>query len=324
MEAAGGVVTAVGANMASGGQGALIDIFTSYAIYVAELVATATVTLVGAVHVGTLLAARVALALIHIVTIPAITSELEAGGAAALVRPQKVLTLMGAQAARVVIAFIHILTSPSDAVEGVAGQTLTAVGAQQVDATVSVTRPFGALTLINIETARALFVEVVSSTTVNRVSLADVGAHCVDADLPSLAWACLAETFIDINAAAEGVLDIAGTTLDLGDTTEGPLGVLAIKILATVVDTSFTLINIFAVVVVGEFVAGPTADLSLAAERALRVDTALSSPTVAGAEQTLVDILAALSIWFELVAFEAGTGVIAHTGVGTFRLALII
>lgn len=40
--------------------------FTGHAINVAELVATATVTLVGAVHVGTLLAAGVALTLIHI------------------------------------------------------------------------------------------------------------------------------------------------------------------------------------------------------------------------------------------------------------------
>ncbi len=47
-------------------------------------------------------------------------------------------------------------------------------------------------------TACALFIEVVSSTTVNRVSLADVGANCVDTDLPSVAWARLANTFIDI------------------------------------------------------------------------------------------------------------------------------
>lgn len=42
--------------------------FTSHAIYVTELIATATVTLVGAVHVGTLLAAWVALTLIQIYT----------------------------------------------------------------------------------------------------------------------------------------------------------------------------------------------------------------------------------------------------------------
>lgn len=42
--------------------------FTSHAIYVTELVATATVTLVGAVHVGTLLTAWVAVTLIQIYT----------------------------------------------------------------------------------------------------------------------------------------------------------------------------------------------------------------------------------------------------------------
>lgn len=60
--------------MTSSGQGTLIYIFTSHAVNVAELVATATVTLVGAVHIGTLLTAWVALTLIQIVTIPAITS----------------------------------------------------------------------------------------------------------------------------------------------------------------------------------------------------------------------------------------------------------
>lgn len=46
----------------------------------------------------------------------------------------------------------------------------------------------------------------------------------------------------------------------------------------------------FAVVVVGEFVARPTADLSLATERALCVDAALPSSAVAGSQQALVDI----------------------------------
>lgn len=48
------------------------------------------------------------------------------------------------------------------------------------------------------DTAGAIFVEMVSSTTVNRVPLAVVGASCVDTCLPSVAWACLANTFIDI------------------------------------------------------------------------------------------------------------------------------
>lgn len=169
----------------------------------------------------------------------------------------------------------------------------------------------------------ALLIEVVSSTTVNRVPPAVVGAHRVDADLPSVAWARLANTLIDINAAAEGILDIANATLDLRDTTERPLGVLTLKLLATVMDTSLTLIDVFAVVAVSEFVAGPTADLSLASERALSVDTTLSSPTVTGSQQTLIDVLAALPVWFEFVASETGTSVIAHTLLSAFPSALI-
>lgn len=88
-------------------------------------------------------------------------------------------------------------------------------------------------------------------------------------------------------------------------------------------DASVTLINIVAVVVVGEFVAGPTADLSLATERALRVDAALSPPTVTGPQQTLVDIFTVLSIWSESEAFETGTGVFSHTLMGTGPLAWI-
>lgn len=324
VEAAGGVVTAIGANMTSSGQGTLIYIFTSHAIYVTELVTTATVTLVGAVHVGTLLATWVALTLIQIVTIPAITSELEAGGAATLVRSKCVLTLMSTQAARVVPAFINILTDPTDAVEDVARLTLAAVGAYQVDATMTRTDLFRALTLININAAIALLIEVVSSAAVNRVPLAHVGADCVDTGLPAVAWARLANTLIDINAAAKGILDISSTTLDLRDTTERPLGVLALKLWATVMDTSLTLINIFTIVVVSEFIASPTADLSLATERALCVDTALSCSTVAGSQQTLVDILTALSIWLEFEAFVAGASVIAYTVMSTFPLAQII
>lgn len=49
-------------------------------------------------------------------------------------------------------------------------------------------------------------------------------------------------------------------------------------------DTSFTLINILAIVAVSEFVASAAADLSLATERAHCVDAALSCPTVAGSQ----------------------------------------
>lgn len=210
---------------------------------------------------------------------------------------------MSTQAAGVVPAFINILTSPGDAVEDVASLTLAAVGAYEIDTTMTRTDLFRALTLININTASALFIGVVSSTTVNGVPLTEVGAVRIDTDLPAVAWARLANTFIDINAVAEGILDIASITLDLREATEGPLGVLALKLWTTVMDASLTLVNIFAVVVISEFVAGPTADLSLTTERALCVDTTLPPPTVACSQQAFVDILTVLSIWLELVAF---------------------
>lgn len=47
------------------------------------------------------------------------------------------------------------------------------------------------------------------------------------------------------NAFAEGILDKAVTTLDLRETTERPLGVLALKLWATVVDAGLTLINVW-------------------------------------------------------------------------------
>lgn len=88
-------------------------------------------------------------------------------------------------------------------------------------------------------------------------------------------------------------------------------------------DVSLTLIDVFAVVVVSEFITGTTADLSLAAERTLCVDTTLSSAAVASSQQTLVDILTALCIWLEFVAFEAGTSAISHTFMSTFPFALV-
>lgn len=47
-------------------------------------------------------------------------------------------------------------------------------------------------------TSCAVFIEVISSATVNRVPLADVGANVVDADLPSVTWFGLTDTFIDV------------------------------------------------------------------------------------------------------------------------------
>lgn len=61
---------------------------------------------------------------------------------------------------------------------------------------------------------------MVASAAVDRVPLAGVGAHCVDAELPWVTRPRLGETFVDVNAVAKGILDIAGTTFNLGTTAE--------------------------------------------------------------------------------------------------------
>lgn len=71
--------------MATSGQRALINVFTSHAINVTQLVAPAAITLVGAVNISTLLAAWVGLTFIQIVTVPAISCQFEACGAATFV-----------------------------------------------------------------------------------------------------------------------------------------------------------------------------------------------------------------------------------------------
>lgn len=231
---------------------------------------------------------------------------------------------MSTQAAWVVSAFIDIFTNPVDAVKDVSRLTFAAVRAHQVDTAMTFTDLLNTFTLINVDTACALLIEVISSTTVHRVPLTGVRANCVYADLPSLTWARLTYTFIDINTVAKGILDEARTTLHSGKTTEGSLRVLALKLWSTVMDHCLTLINILAVVVVCEFIASPTADLSLAAEGALQVDASFSCSTVTGPKQALIDILTAYSIWFEFVTSGARTGVIAHTDLSTFTVALII
>lgn len=173
---------------------------------------------------------------------------------------------MSTQAARVVSAFIDILTGPGHAVEDVSGLTLAAVRAHQVDAAMTFTDLLRTFALIDIDAARALFIEVVPSTTVHRVALADVGAARVEADLSSVAGTRLTHTLIDIDTVPEGILDKSCITPLLWLTPEGPLGVLAVKLWTAVMDVRLTLVDIFTVVVVGELISRPTADLPLTAE----------------------------------------------------------
>lgn len=94
LEASRDVDTAVGADVAPGGQGTLVNIFASDPIHVTELVSSAAVTLVGAIDIGTLLATGAAVALIYIFTRPAVSREPEARSATAVVGARRVLALV--------------------------------------------------------------------------------------------------------------------------------------------------------------------------------------------------------------------------------------
>lgn len=132
LEASRDVDAAVGADVAPGGQGALVDVFARGPVHVAELVASPAVTLVGAVDIGALLAAGAAVTLIHVFTGAAVGGEPEAYGAAAVVGARCVLALVATQAPRVAPALVDVHTRPADAVEVVAGLALTAETSKRV------------------------------------------------------------------------------------------------------------------------------------------------------------------------------------------------
>lgn len=70
-------------------------------------------------------------------------------------------------------------------------------------------------------------------------------------------------------------------------------------------NTTLTLVNIFAVIVLCEFIASPTAAVSLAAERAHRIDAGLSEPAVVVARDAFIDIFTGHAVRQQLVAHEA-------------------
>lgn len=165
VEAAWCVVASVRTYVSSSGQSTLVNVFTCISIHVTQLVASAAITLIGAINIGTLLTAGAALALIKIITVPSITGQLEACGAAALVGAQNIIALVCTQATREMPAFINILTDPGDAVKGEATPAFTAVGAHQINATMTSTGIIWACTLINIHATCALLIKVVATTT---------------------------------------------------------------------------------------------------------------------------------------------------------------
>lgn len=214
-----GVGAAVGAHMTSSRQCTLINIFTCYPINVTQLVTTATVTLVGAIDIGTLLAARVGLTLIDIVTVSAIVRQFEAGCAAALVGPLCVLTLVGAQSSRIMPALIDIFTHFGDGVEEETDSALTAVRAHQVDATM-VTTHIACTTFIYVFTTCAILSKMIASSTGDCVPATGVRAHCVDTSLAREAWSGMGHTLVYINTAANGILNESVRALFLWVTAE--------------------------------------------------------------------------------------------------------
>lgn len=128
--------------MTSSGQGTLINIFTGDPVHITELVASSAVTLVGAIDIGTLLAAWAAEALIHIFTGPAIHRQPEARRAAAVVGAWRVLALVATQAPGITLALIDVHTGPADAIKIVSRLALAAEAARGVQAVVSLSTGF--------------------------------------------------------------------------------------------------------------------------------------------------------------------------------------
>lgn len=70
-------------------------------------------------------------------------------------------------------------------------------------------------------------------------------------------------------------------------------------------NTSLTLVNIFAVIILCELIASPTAAVPLAAERAHCVDAGFSQPAVMAAGDAFIDIFTGDTIRLQLVAHKA-------------------
>lgn len=203
LEAPRDVDAAVGADVAPGGQGTLVDVFTGDSVHITELVAPPAVTLVGTVDVGTLLATRAAAALIDVFTRPAVYREPEAHGTAADVGAQRVLALVATKAPGIALALVDIHTHPADAVKIVTRLALAAETSGRVHTAVPPPTGLGRwCALVHVNTASSLLVEMVATATVGHVLLARVGALRIDACMPGRARGTDTQTLIDINTVA--------------------------------------------------------------------------------------------------------------------------
>lgn len=70
-------------------------------------------------------------------------------------------------------------------------------------------------------------------------------------------------------------------------------------------NTTLTLVNIFAVIVLGELIASPTAAVSLATERAHCIDAGFSKPAIVAARDAFIDIFTGDAVGQQLVAHKA-------------------
>lgn len=301
--------------MTSSRQSTLINIFTCYPIYVTQLVTTATVALVGAVDIGTFLAARICLTLVDIFTVSAVLGQFESGGAAAHIGPLCILTFVGTQSSRIMPAFINIFTQFGVTVEDEAKFAFTAEGAHQVyaamaDAHVSCTA------LIHIFTACAVLRLMIAPPTGHYVPTTSVGALCVDAGLSRQAWRGMGQTLIYIDTAADSILNETVSTSLLGPAAKRAGSVDAEKASPTVVSPQSTLIYVLASVVVCEFIPGPTASFPLTAKGALCVDANLAVHAVVTISQTLINVLTGHSILLQLITTMTCTCTVTDTQLG--------
>lgn len=72
-------------------------------------------------------------------------------------------------------------------------------------------------------------------------------------------------------------------------------------------NTTLTLVNIFAVIILCELIASPTAAVPLTAERAYCIDAGFSQPAVMAACDAFIDIFTGDTIQLQLVTHKART-----------------
>lgn len=139
---------------------------------------------------------------------------------------------------------------------------------------------------------------MIPPSTGNGVFATGVGPHSVDTCLAGQAGTVVSQTLINIDTAADCILNVPVWAALPWVAAERSCRVGAQKVWSTVMSPQTTLINILAFVVVSKFIAGATADLPLTAKGAVCVDTNLTEDAVMAAGQTLINILTVQSILF--------------------------